>query len=117
MAQTITIDDQTGGICDDHAAALEMNQVTRAFDVEFWNADVAGRRNGSSTLISATAIGMFRHTPTNVASGDLLFTVTTAGVWKSYTIALAATTRTPSPADTFTPTTGVDAVSLHGKLF
>lgn len=118
--QAIIIDDLTGGMADDHAAALKANQVTHAYDVDYWAANCAGRRNGCSNLITGIAsatVGLFHHTPTDLASGDLLFTITLGGVWKSYTVGGAATTHTASPATTFDAARAVDAVSLHGKLF
>jgi hypothetical protein len=118
--QSIIIDDLTGGMSDDHAAALKANQTTHAYDVDFWAANCAGRRNGTTNLVTGIAtatIGMFHHTPTDLASGDLLFTITAGSVWKSYTVAGVPTTHTATPATTFDPARAVDAVSLHGKLF
>lgn len=117
MAQPIVIDDLQGGIADEHPSAIQPNQVAAAYDVDYWGANCCGRRNGTTQLTGIAAVGLFRHTPTNDNGDDLLFTVTSGGAWRSYTVAGSGANYTPAPADTFTPVTGVDAVSLHGKFF
>jgi hypothetical protein len=116
----LVIDNLTGGISDGHPPTLGPNQVAAAYDVDYFDADVVARRHGSTALTSSLASpyrGLFVHTPTSAASGNLLFQVTASGVWNYRNVSNALTAVTPAPADTFTPTTGVDAVSLHGKLF
>lgn len=120
MADPLIIDDLRGGISDEHPAKIGIKQVVWAWNVDYWKSRLGGRRNGASAKVSGLAgtfIGLFAHTPTTDADDNELWAITTGGAWTSYDTAYSGTDITPDPADVFLPTSGVQAATLHGKLF
>lgn len=116
----LIIDDLSGGISDEHPSKVGPNQVEVAYNVDFWDGKVAGRRNGSTLVVSGLSdplIGLFGHTPTTDPDDDRLWCVSTTGDWQYRDAAYVKTDITPSPADDFFPIEGTTAASLHGKLF
>jgi hypothetical protein len=120
---SVALVDCSRGLSDFYPARLAVDQLSQAFDVEFWDGAVCGRRNGSVTKVttagSATQESLFVHTPTTDPDDDRLVVANGAspGVVTFYNHAYGATTPTINPADAFDFTLGVAWASLHGKLF
>lgn len=119
-AATLLLTDLRGGENDEHPATIQPNQVATAWNIDYYVAFLAGRRNGSSVLISGFAnnvYGLGHYTPNSTASNDELWTFDSAAAWKRYTTALAGSAVTPAPNDVFTAASPASFASLHGKLF
>jgi hypothetical protein len=114
----LLLTDLRGGINDNHPATIRDNQVAEAWNIEYWTATLAGRRNGCASAVTGLPqqnwFGV--HTPTSDPDDDRLWAFDADHVFMFYDDAYADTTPSVTPADLFL---GVDvsAVSLHGKFF
>jgi hypothetical protein len=122
--QLIAIRDCSRGLSDFYPARLDDNQVSVAWDVEFWDAMVAGRRNGTVTVFTNVAGGhilsLFVFTPTTSRADDRLAAAVEGLTVSSVSLFDATYTQTgliPTPDDHLQFGPGVDWASLHGKLF
>lgn len=117
---TIDIVDCSRGLSDWYPPRLDPDQLADAWNVDFWDAAVCGRRNGSKSVVTGVAgqvpESIFVHTPTTLRTDDRLWVAGSAG-FRFYDQAYAQTIPTVTPADVFTVANGIDWASLHGKLF
>ena len=121
---TIDIVDLSRGISDWYPPRLDPDQVATAWNVEFFDGAVCGRRPGSVAVVSggtpaAPQGRLFVHTPTTDPANDrLVRSAGSPGVITLYDHAYAPTVPPIVPADNFNfidfPT---DYATLHGKLF
>lgn len=121
---TIDILDCSRGLSDLYPARLADDQVAAAWDVEFWDGQVCGRRNGSAAVVTGGTPGqaqesLFVHTPTTSASDNRLARATgaTPGAVVLYDAAYSPTTPSITPADAFVFSQGVGWASIGGFLF
>jgi hypothetical protein len=116
--------DCSKGLSDWYPPRLEDNQLAQAWDVEFWDGSVCGRRNGSLLKVGGPADiishSLFVHTPTTLRADDRLAHAYRYidGVYyvSLYDQAWGGTFVT-NPYVVMNFAQGVDWASLHGKLF
>jgi hypothetical protein len=116
--------DCSRGLSDWYPPRLDDNQLAEAWDVEFWDGSVCGRRNGCIIQIGApantTGYSLFVHTPTTRRVDDRLALAVRGADLTNYVILYEpswANVGIVSVPDTLDFSQGVDWASLHGKLF
>jgi hypothetical protein len=116
----INLTDLRRGANERHPATLPENFVEQAWQITYDRSQLGARRNGTSYVVNPVSgtilpLQMRVHTPDSTPANERLWVYSDDGSFRYYTPAWAATTVTPSPADTFGG--AADMVSLHGKLF
>jgi hypothetical protein len=120
--------DGSRGLSDWYPPRLDDTQLAEAWDVEFWDGTVAGRRHGCVAQAAGggpdfVGHALYVHTPTTKRADDRLCMAFTSGVdgnsyLQFYDSAWASNGVGAGPdAHALDWSQGVDFASLHGKLF